>query len=156
MHDGQRVSYVGDPSGDLQPGDEGRILSCASTGAHVKWASGDYSLVPLDLITPLGVGMSVESALDETLDFGGFTVISARDVFDNEGPDGLLNQMADAGHLASFERYAQDALDGIEASIRRDPSFMAVAAHLEESETEDLVRLASLVLMRDAFGFGEE
>ena len=151
MRDGQRVSYIGSPMGDVQPGDEGRILACSSTGAHVKWASGEYSLVTTDDITPLLPGMSVESTLDDSLDLGGYEVTAARDIYDVEGPEGLLNEMAQAGHLASFEGYAQDALDTVTARIRQDPAFAAVASRLDEAEADHLVRLASVVLIRDAF-----
>jgi hypothetical protein len=142
--------------GEIQPGDEGRILACSSTGAHVKWASGDYSLVSTDDITPIAAGMTVESSLDDSLDVGGFAVHAAKDIYENEGPEGLLNQMAASGHLASFGQYAQDALDSITARIRHDPSFLAVTSRLDDTEADHLVRLASVVLMRDAFGFGEE
>ncbi len=142
--------------GEIQPGDEGSILACSSTGAHVKWASGEYSLVSADDITPIAPGMTVESALDDSLDVGGFSMLAARDIYDTEGPESLLNQMAESGHLASFGQYAQDALDSITARIRQDPSFASVIARLDDNEADHMVRLASVVLMRDAFGFGEE
>lgn len=157
MHDGQRVSYIGDePMDGVLPGDEGRILAYSSTGAHVKWATGAISLVSTDDITPVGHGMSVESALDDSLEVGGFAVHAAREVYDAEGPEGLLNQMAEGGHLAAFGQYAQEALDTISARIRHDPSFTAVTSRLDEAEADRLVTLASVVLIRDAFGFGED
>jgi hypothetical protein len=146
---------VGSPVGDLQPGDEGRVLTATATAAHVKWADGSYSMVHVEDVSPVSGVMSVEATLDDSLDVIGFERIAARDVFEDDGPEGLLNQMSASGHLASFAEIAEDTLDHITGLIRQDHGFMSVVASLDEREQAEMLRLASIVLIRDAFLAGD-
>lgn len=155
IKDGQRVVYVGYVDDSLL-GAEGRVLTCSDTSAHVKWASGAISLHALDELDPVAPGVTVESSLDESLDVGGIAVLAAREVYEEAGPAGVLNQMAEMGHLAAFAEIAEEALALVANRIRNDSSFRQVTSQLDEEDGEHLVRLASAVLIRDAFGDPEE
>lgn len=156
LRDGQRVVYMGYVDDSLL-GVEGKILSCSDTSAHVKWASGRISLHATDELDPVAPGVTVESALDDSLDVGdGIGVLAAREVYEEHGPAGVLNQMAETGRLASFVEVAEEALALVANRIRLDPSFTQVIAQLGEEDGEQIVRLASAVLIRDAFGEPEE
>lgn len=156
MRDGQKVVYTGFGDPNAVEGDEGRVLASSATGAHVKWANGQYSLVPIDDLAVPG-GLSVEAILEDSLEFhGGIEVVAARDVYEDQGPEGLINHMASTGHLASFPQIAEDTLDAISARLRQDLVFMSVVETLDDADADTLVRMASLVLVRDAFGLAED
>lgn len=156
MRDGQKVVYTGFGDPNAVEGDEGRVLTASATSAHVKWANGQFSLVSVEDLSPAG-GLSVEAVLEDSLEFhGGLEVISARDVYEDQGPEGLINHMASTGHLASFPQIAEDTLDSISARLRQDPVFMAIVSTLDDADADTLVRMASLVLVRDAFGLAED
>lgn len=156
MRDGQKVVYTGFGDPNAVEGDEGRVLTSSTTSAHVKWANGQYSLVPVEDLSPTG-GLSVEAVLEDSLEFhSGITLLAARDVYEDQGPEGLINHMASTGHLAAFPQIAEDTLDVISARLRQDPVFMLVVGTLDEADADTLVRMASLVLVRDAFGLAED
>lgn len=155
MKEGSRVTYVGDAHPSLVVGDQGRVLVYEGNAVHIQWVTGSRKS-QVDMLDPMDVTSVVKQGsadgMDDSLDIGTMVVTSARDVFDTEGEVGLLNLMADHGHLAAFQLIASTALIGIQADIRADPSFRAVMAQLEDEEADSLVRLASLALLRDAFG----
>lgn len=161
MRDGQRVSYVGQEVDGLAMGDRGEVLSAAQDASHVLWSTGKRAgfvdLVDhLDLATTQKkVAVTVEDGLDDSLDVGTLSVSATREVYDEAGETGVLNTMAEAGHLTSFAAIAQEAHDLITMRIRQDPSFRAVTAQLDDEEGESVIRLAAAVLMRDAFGVEE-
>lgn len=161
MKDGQKVSYVGPPTDGLQMGDRGEILSAAAHGSHVLFSTGSRKggVVFVDHIDlAFGQGKKVatiQDGLDDSLDVGTLGVTATREVFENSGEVGLLNVMAEQGHLASFASIAQEAHDLIQMRIRNDPSFRSVTAQLDDEEGEAVIRLAAAVLMRDAFGVDE-
>lgn len=153
IRDGQRVQYVGASTPDVAYGDQGKVLVVQGSNAHVKWASGALTLVVSDDVAPLTHALSIEAALDDSLDVeGGFEVVAARETYEEDGPEGVLNKMAASGHLASFAVIAQDVLDDVEARLRQDPAFMAVVGSLDDPEADSVVRLAALALIRDAYG----
>jgi hypothetical protein len=94
---------------------------------------------------------TLEDALDDSLDIAGLGTFTARQLYDETGPTGLLNAMADAGHLAAFQDIAEDALALIAERLRTSSAFTTLAAHLDDDEAEQMVRLASATLIRDAF-----
>jgi hypothetical protein len=144
MYDGQRVASA--------QGEHGRVLAADSHYAHVQWDNGTVSMRERDELTVLASRDEVSASLDDSLSVGGLEVTSARSVYDDSGPAGLLNHLAESGHLASFTDIAEDALLLIASRVRTDPILFNATAGLEEEEREDLVRLASVVLIRDAFG----
>jgi hypothetical protein len=155
LREGQRVVYVGYVDDSLL-GREGKVLACTDTSAHVKWTSGSISLHAVDELEPIAPGVTVESALDDSLEVGGIDILAAREVYDAYGPVGVLNDMAEAGRLSSFMEVAEEALALVANRIRHDPSFSQITAQLGDEDGEQLVRLASAVLIRDAFGNPEE
>lgn len=158
INDGTRVRYTGNQDGPLAHGDQGSVLAVFDHAAHVQWRTGalagkvtlhdtdDEDLHPL---TPRQG--SVEDALDDSLDVAGLGTFTARQIYDENGPSGLLNAMADAGHLAAFQDIAEDALALIAERLRTSTSFTTLASHLDEDEADQMVRLASATLIRDAF-----
>jgi len=125
--------------------------------AHVQWRTGaltgqvtlhDTDDNTLQLLTRQG---SVEDALDDSLDVAGLGTFTARQIYDENGPSGLLNAMADSGRLAVFQDIAEDALALVAERIRTSSTFTALAAHLDDDEADQMVHLASAALIRDAF-----
>jgi hypothetical protein len=161
MHDGQRVSYIGPPNEGLVLGDHGSVLLAADHASHVIWQTGSLkgqvTLVEHDDLTPLGRKQAtIDDGLEDSLDVGSISITSAREVYEAEGEEGILNRMAQDGHLACFAAIAQEAQDLITTRIRNDPSFRALASHLDDDETESVIALGASVLLRDAFGVGED
>lgn len=158
MREGVRVSYIGPAVEGAVLGDQGQVISDSHEASHVLWTSGalqgqvtltdDFDLVPVRHQTQA----TVQDGLDDSLEVGVVSVTAARQIFDEAGEVGLLNEMAAQGHLNTFAAIAQEASDLIQARVRNDPSFRAVTAQLEDEEADSLVRLASFVLVRDAFG----
>lgn len=161
MRDGERVSYIGSGAEGVAMGDRGEVISAGDSASHVLWhtgaRTGGITMVDhLDVSTATKrVAASIDDGLDDSLEIGTLSVTGAREVFDTQGEAGILNAMAEQGHLNSFGAIAQEAHDLIQARIRSDPSFRSLAAQLDDDEAESVIRLASAVLMRDAFGVVE-
>lgn len=161
MRDGQRVSYIGPGIEGLAMGDRGEVISAAANASHVLFHTGSRqgAVLLVDHFDLTGatkkVAATINDGLDDSLDVGTLAVTGAREIFEEEGETGVLNSMAEAGHLTSFASIAQEAHDLIQTRIRNDPSFRAVTAQLDDEEAESVIRLATAVLMRDAFGVEE-
>jgi hypothetical protein len=156
IHDGSRVEYTGIDDGPLHYGDQGSVLATSGHAAHVQWRTGalagQVQLYDTDDLRPLTPRQgAVEEALDDSLDVAGLGTFTARQIYDENGPSGLLNAMADAGKLAAFQDIAEDALALITERLRTSAAFTALAAHLDDDEADQMVRLASAALIRDAF-----
>lgn len=157
LQDGQLVSYAGaDGYDDLFVGDHGKVLVADGEIAHVMWTTGSragtVTITESELLTGSAeYEMSVSGSLDDSLDVGGLTSFSSREVWDESGPVGLLNTMVETGHLASFLDIAEEALGLVSHRIRHDASIRVITAELDEDEAETLVRKAAAALIRDAF-----
>lgn len=163
MRDGQRVSYIGDGREGLALGDKGQVLVVEGRSSHVLWATGSLkgqvTLTDHFDIVAQGKAQTVASfdpEQDDSLEVGGITTTAVRDLYDADGEAGVLNWMANAGHLASFQAIAEEAHTFIVARLRQDPSFQVVANNLDDDENESVIRLAASVLLRDAFGESEQ
>lgn len=161
MRDGQRVSYIGPEVEGRSLGDRGEVISAARDASHVLWHTGKRT-GHVDLVDhydlSLGqkkVAATIDDGLDDSLDVGTLAVTGAREIYDEAGETGILNTMAEGGHLASFTAIAEEAHALIQTRIRNDPSFRSVTAQLDDEESESVIRLAAAVLMRDAFGVDE-
>jgi len=124
--------------------------------AHVQWKTGSLagqvSLVDTLDLEPLSSRQgSVEEALNDSLEVSGLGTFTARQIYDEGGSHALLNAMADSGKLSAFHEIAEDALVLVAERIRTSASFTALAAHLDEDEADEMVRLAAAALIRDAF-----
>lgn len=156
LYDGCRVGFTGVGAGPLVQGDQGTVLVTSGHCAHVQWKTGSLagqvSLVDTMDVEPLGSRQgSVEEALDDSLEVSGLGTVTARQIYDEGGSEALLNAMADAGKLATFREIAEEALTLVAGRIRTSASFLAMSSHLEEEEADEMVRLASATLIRDAF-----
>lgn len=153
MHEGQRVTYIGpEAEGGLLPGETGKLLMMASSNsAHVQMGNGAVYLVMTDDLVEARK-QAVRDPLDDSLEVGSISVFAARQVYDIEGAEGVVNQMADYGHLASFSEIAEEAISMVASRIRQDVSFREVLSSLDEEEGEAVLRVASAALIRDAFG----
>lgn len=166
LHDGQQVTYIGPavavgPSqAALNLGERGKVLGAGDSASHVLFTTGALKdqilLVDNFDLAPLGKVASTDG-LEDSLEVGSsLSASAARQAFDLGGEIGLLNQMAEDGYLQFFAQIAEDAYEFIAGRVRQDASFRAVTAQLDEEEGEALVRLASHVLLRDAFGIDSE
>lgn len=164
LHDGQQVTYIGPGAtvghAALHMGERGKVLGAGPTASHVLFTTGAVAqqilLVDNFDLAPLGK-VATTDGLDDCLEVSdGLSASAARQAFDLGGEVGLLNQMAEDGYLATFAAIAEDAYEFIAGRVRQDPAFRAVTAQLDEDEGDALVRLASHVLLRDAFGVDSE
>lgn len=156
ISDGSRIEYTGLKTETLAPGDQGSVLVVSGHNAHVQWRTGSLAgkvtLEDTDDLHALGSRQgAVEAALDDSLEVSGIGTVTARQIYDEGGSSALLNAMADAGKLASFQDIAEEALTLVAARLRSSDSFTAMSSHLEDDEREDLLRVASAALIRDAF-----
>lgn len=156
INDGSRIEYAGLRTETLDPGDQGSVLAVSGHSAHVQWRTGSLAgqvtLEHTDDLLPLAKRQSaLEEALDDSLEVSGLGTFTARQIYDEGGSSAVLNAMADSGKLAAFQEIAEEALSLVASRIRSSESFQALASHLEEEERDDVVRLASAALIRDAF-----
>lgn len=162
MRDGQRVSYIGPPVEGLAMGDRGEVVSAADQSSHVLFHTGSRQgavvfIDNFDLAAPQKkAAAKVDDGLDDSLEIGTLAVHGAREIFEVEGEGGILNAMAEQGHLASFAVIAQEAQDLISTRIRSDESFRSMASQLDDDEAEAVIRLAAAVLIRDAFSDSDD
>lgn len=156
LYDGCRVEYTGTRDGSLKQGDQGSILVVSGHCAHVQWKTGSVAgqVLPVDTVDLEALGRrqgAVEEALDDSLEVSGLGTFTARQIYDEGGPHTLLNAMADAGKLSAFQGIAEEALALVAERIRASASFAALSSHLDDDEADEMVRLASAALIRDAF-----
>ncbi len=153
LMDGQKVAYVGDGDDDLAVGDEGKVLSAGATGSHVRWVTGaragDITLTHnFDLV----VNRQAVGSYDNSLDTGSLVATAVRQTYDRQGPRAVVAALRDEGHLATMAGLADEAIQHLASTIRRDPSMREVLAHLDDEEGSDLVDLTAKALLKDAFG----
>jgi hypothetical protein len=156
IQDGCQVAYTGLGDQELAFDDHGRVLVVSGSAAHVQWKTGSLAgrvtLVDAGDLTALGGRQqAVEAALDDSLEVAGLGTFTARQIYEDGGPEALLNAMVDSGHLSVFGSIAEEALVLVEGRIRASADFRTVTSHLDEAEADELVRMASAALIRDAF-----
>jgi hypothetical protein len=153
--EGQGVIYVGLAGDGLQPGDKGRCLLRDDRAAHVLWStgsmSGQESLVYADDLAQEARQQRAASLVEDSLEFADLQTFAVREVYETQGEAGVINQMAQLGHLTAFSDIAEEAIALVATLIRQDPSFREVTASLDDEEGESVIRLASACLIRDAF-----
>ena len=156
IYDGCQVEYTGARADSLVHGDQGAVLVVSGHAAHVQWKTGSLAgqvtLEDSDDLAPVGTRRTaVEASLDDSLEVSGLGSFTARQIYDEGGSEALLNAMADSGKLASFQEIAEEVFTLVSTRIRTSASFIALASHLDEDEADEMVRLASATLIRDAF-----
>lgn len=159
LHDGVTVSYVGHSFDGVALGDRGRVLSSSGDHAHVMWSTGarvnQVDLVHEDDLVVAGrkaASHTIEASVDDSLVTAPLTTVAVRAIYDGQGEAGLLNALSEAGLLGGLAQIAEDALMHVASRVREDEEISAVLAQLDSDEAESLVSLASVVLLRDAFG----
>lgn len=160
LYDGQPVTYQGS-TGPLRPGDEGQILTVESTYVNVMWRTGMLAGRTTmhrqedEDLTPLRERSHVEASLDDSLEVGPLVVTSARDAYDESGPQGVVEHLAYTGQLTPLMGVAEEAYALVAHRIRSSPSLHAVTAQLDEGEIETIVQAASAALLREYLDSGE-
>lgn len=156
MDDGSRVVYAGLGDGPLA-GDEGTVLVVDGHAAHVQWRTGALAgrvtLEDTQDLTLAGQARrgAVEASLDDSLEVAGVGTFTAREIYDEDGAEGILNAMVEGGRLASFTAIAEEALSLVTGRLRACASIQAVTCHLDDTEADEVVRTAAAALIRDAF-----
>lgn len=156
-HEGMRVSYIGDGSDGRILGERGQILAITGRAAHVKWADSSITLVDLNdlgkLATPTRTAaVTPVDDLADSLEVGPVVAVGMRGVFEAEGSGGVLRALAATGQLSRFASIAEDVRTFTERQVREDPDVRRVTAQLDPEEGDELVSVATLALLRDAFG----
>ena len=150
--DGQRVQYAGDPIDGLDIGDVGVIAQAGHTASFVKWATGarkgTFTEVPHHEIQPVGVNQDTDAFT------GTLVTFAVRQAHAQVGPRGLLDILNEQGHLSSFTAIGEEAMALVASRIRQDPSIREVLSQLEGEDGDDFVEVATVALLRDAFGQG--
>lgn len=145
--EGSRVSYIGEHA-DIEVGDRGKVLAGAGPSAsHVRWDTGKKA----GTITMEAHYDLVVEREPHVPDGGLVTTVVAK-AYERDGTVGMLNALSTEGHLASFPTIAEEAARLVNARIREDPIIQRAIAHLDPEEATELVSLATVSLLRDAFG----
>jgi hypothetical protein len=157
VQDGLIVAYAGLP-GELQPGDQGEVLSSDYHYAHVLWRTGAmvgqvrlHDQAELDLspamVSPRG---HIEASLDDSLEVGTtLQLTSARTAYDEDGPAGVLEVMASGGQLDQLSDIADEVYALVTSRVRTSPYVRSITASLDEDEAEAVVLATSASLLRD-------
>lgn len=156
MNEGQQVTYVGDDP-VIGVGSRGRILSMAAGGsAHTQWATGsrlgEVDLVFVDDLLPYRAGSTyaedTASQIDQSFQV---PLVSSgiREAMDEQGEDGVLTMLDEAGHLAVLAEYADEAYGYVKTRIKQDPGLNQVLAQLDDVEAQALVSKIASILMAD-------
>ena len=161
MKEGDEVTYVGDAAGGLYPGDAGRLVVFASANAaHVQTHSGIYLVGTEDLVvSKRGANQfvsAVEGDLADSLDVGFSTVGSVAEAYADGGSDALLSSLSQLGALSALSEAAEEAVEFLSGRIRASASLRPILASLDDEAGDELVRMATAALIRDAFGEGEQ
>lgn len=154
MYDGQGVTYAGSPRELLSPGDEGKILAISPTYAHVKWATGaarnQVTICDPDDLVSSARRDEVTASLDDSLEFGGVTVTSAVEDFEEDGALGVVASLSERGYLAPMSDAADEAIALVSARVRQDQGVRQVLAGLDDDSGELVIRQAAAVILREA------
>jgi hypothetical protein len=144
VHDGQWVT---------RDGNEGHVLTTDGRNSHVLWHTGTLTgQVTLHSNAEFGdqpVKGHIEASLDDSLDVGTLAVTSARQAYDEAGPQGVLEQMSFYGQLGMLSDVADEAYALLTTRVRNSPYIRSVTAQLDEDEAEAVVHAASAALLHD-------
>lgn len=152
FYEGDSVSYVGEYIDGIEPAAGTLMYFASNSAAYVKWSTGaregQIDMVDLYDLTPAPSVAALAAAVP-------FTTISVRRVMNAEGEAGVLNFLASAHQLASWEKVAREALDYVQHRLRVDASMELPYEQLDQTEIDRVIALGARILLRDAFGTGE-
>ena len=156
IREGAKVSYIGYPEGGLTVGDQGQVVAASGSASHVRWDSGVVAGQIL-LVENEDLVQATAARTHEDIDFahGPLVSLAVRDIYDESGEVGLLNAMAEAGHLAGFTEIAEEALGFVQGKVAADPSVAEALTQLDPAEQTEVLSMMATALLRDAFGRGE-
>jgi hypothetical protein len=159
------VSFAGPAHDGLEMGDQGKILrSAGHSGAHVQWVSGarrgEITLEYTDDLVPVtGHRVAVATptssdGLEDSLEVGVPQNVSLPHLCALRGPGAVLNVIA-SDNSNDFAAVAQKVRSFAEAQIAATAGIQRVIAELDEEEVAEVVRLATVAVIRDTFGLAD-
>lgn len=151
--EGTHVSYVGDGVGreaGLALDDRGKVVASTPTHSHVSWKTGALAGGIVLVANHDLVETRQAVARDDSLD-GPLVATAVQQTYEEGGARRLLASLTQEGHTAGFAAIAEEVFSLVATRIRQDPSFRSVLAQLDHTAGDDLVSLASVALLRDAF-----
>lgn len=156
FREGSNVSYVGSGESGRDLGERGRILAINGRCGHVKWADHSITLEDLNDLGMVATAVEINTAprdeLDDSLEVGSMPVVGVRGLFDTEGSHGVLSALASVGQLSGFAVIAEEARAFVERQVREDPAFRSATAVFDPEESDELISVATSLLLRDAAG----
>lgn len=151
--EGARIRYVGGPQGVLRANDCGRLLSISGDGGHVLFSTGKAAgrVQYLPLAQLMAIEAAERSLLADSLDAPPpISVTAVRETVASSGEEGLIHALGEAGVLDDLATIAEEAADFVAGRVRSDPSLAPVMAVLDTEEQDQVVSLASALLLRNA------
>lgn len=149
FYEGDAVSYLGDGADGLEPATGTLMYFASRRAAFVKWSSGprmgQMDLVDLYDLVPAPSTAAIEAHAP-------ITAISVRRVMNIEGEAGVINFLAAAKQLDTWESIARQALTYVQDRLRVDASMELPYEQLQRPEIEKVIALSARTLLRDAFG----
>lgn len=157
--EGQKVTYAGDTDPYNEVGAHGKVVALSGTAAHVMWTDGPKTGA-VDLVEQFELlpdrsaafTQSVAASFDAALDLPDNSVVAVRDTYDEQGEEGLVTALNEAGHLAMLSAYVEEAASHLASRIREDPALGTVLSQLEADEADSLVGKVASVLLTDRLG----
>jgi hypothetical protein len=147
LYEGDSVSYVGDALDGIEPASGTLMYFASRDAAHVRWTSGaragQIDLVDVYDLMPTASQAALQAPI--------ITTISVRRVMNAEGEEGVINFLARAKRLDTWEQIAHDALQFVQGRLKVDASLDLAYEQLHPEEVERVVALGAQVLLRDAF-----
>lgn len=147
FYEGDTVSYVGDGLDGIEPA-TGKLMHFASReAAYVQWTTGarkdQIDLVDIYDLTPMASTAAVQAPT--------LSAISVRLVMAREGEEGVINLLAKAKQLGTWEKIASEAFRYVQDRLRVDSSMDLAYEQLQPEEVQRVIALGAQVLLRDAF-----
>lgn len=144
ISDGSRVSYIG--SSSVQYDEQGVVLAIAGKdSAHVKWDSGKITLCTFDDLVPLkSASRGVDNELDDSLEVSGLSQFTAETIYNERGPEGLLEALEESGALYAYDDLVEDALESLIGLVSRSGWLQ----RLDEDNRHDMAALVARELFK--------
>lgn len=146
--EGDHVDYLGDGLDGIPPA-QGKIVAFASQStAYVEWLNGPRAK-QIDMVSKFDLEKSASETVVRAPEI---TAISVRRAMNVEGVPGVLQFLAAAQQLGTWERIAREALGYVEGRLRVDDSMELPYEQLQPEEIDQVITTAARTLLRDMFG----
>jgi hypothetical protein len=157
--EGAKVSYTGGHHRDaIDIGDEGKVLRSTNGVCHVIMRTGskvgEVVMVSSEDLTVLASPRHAidDSLLDGSLDEPTLVTTAVRSVYERQGEKGLITALANRGELPDFFEVAEQAVQQVIATVRRDPIMIRVVAELDDEEGENFIQSLALSAIDEVIG----